>query len=184
MIGWLIVFCEIGFWLFVLGGLFARYVLKKRKLGLFLLICTPLVDLILLLATAIDLKNGAVANTFHGLAAVYIGVSVGFGRKMINWADEHFAYRFANGKKPMKVEKYGKEYAKVEREGWYRHFLSWLIGGALIGAVVLYIGDLSQTFALLRTLFVWSIVLIIDFFISFSYTIFPKKEPKNHVRNV
>ncbi|WP_010096413.1 2TM domain-containing protein [Ornithinibacillus scapharcae] len=176
MIGWLIIACEIGFWVFVLVGLTSRYILKKKKLGTILLICTPLVDLVLLIATVYDLKNGAVATTIHGIAAIYIGVSVAFGHQMIRWADERFNYRFGNGNQPAKVKKFGKEHARKEREGWYRHLLSWFIGVALLMGIILYINDHSQTERLLRTVQLWSIVLVIDFIISFSYTLFPRNE--------
>ncbi|WP_164670888.1 2TM domain-containing protein [Virgibacillus doumboii] len=176
MIGWFIVACEIGFWVFVLSGLVARYILKKKKLGAVLLICTPVVDLLLLIATVIDLKNGATATTVHGVAAIYIGVSVAFGHQMIDWADRYFSYWFADGKKPVKKKKYGKEYAKRERGGWYRHLLAWCIGTAILGGIILYINNPSQTEVLFRTLQFWSLILVIDFVISFSYTLFPKKE--------
>ncbi|MBA4603114.1 hypothetical protein [Thermoactinomyces mirandus] len=176
MIGWLIIGCEIAFWVFVLAGLTARYIFKQKKLGLLLLICTPIVDLILLVATVIDIRNGAIATTVHGLSAIYIGVSVAFGHQMIKWADEHFAYRFGYGEKPVKIKKYGKEHARQEREGWYRHLLSWLIGGGILTGIILYINNSTQTEALLHTLRIWSIVLAVDFMISFSYTLFPKKE--------
>jgi hypothetical protein len=175
LIGWLIVACEVGFWLFILFGLFTRYVLNKKKLGLFFLYCTPLVDLILLLATVIDLRNGSSASAFHGLAAVYIGVSIGYGHRMIKWADERFANRFADREKPVKKKLYGREHARVEREGWFRHFISWLIGGLLLLGIIFLIDNKSQTTVLLQTLRLWSIILVIDFLISFSYTIFPKK---------
>lgn len=175
LIGWLIIACEIGFWVFVLAGLTSRYVLKYKNLGTFFLICTPLVDLILLIATVADLKSGAVANTFHGVAAIYIGVSIAFGAQMIKWADVRFNYRFGHGEKPVKI-KYGKEHARKERAGWYRHLLSWLIGGGILASIILYINDHSQTLALSRTMYFWSLVLVIDFIISFSYTLFPKKQ--------
>ena len=113
MIGYLIIVCEVLFWVFVLAGLVARYIFKKEKLGAFLLICTPLVDVLLLVVTFIDLKNGAVATTVHGIAAIYIGVSIAFGHQMIKWADERFAAKFVGGKKPVKRKKYGKEHARV-----------------------------------------------------------------------
>lgn len=175
MIGIFILACEIGFWLFVLAGLIARYRFNKNQLSLILFLCTPMVDLLLLIFTLFDLKNGAVADTFHGLAAVYIGVSIAFGRQMIKWADQQYAYRFADGEKPVKRKKYGKELAKEERKGWYRHLLSWVIGGGLLALMIVYINNLEQSFALVRFLFGWTIVLIIDFLISFSYTVFPKK---------
>ncbi|MEH7503750.1 2TM domain-containing protein [Neobacillus drentensis] len=175
MIGWLIIACEIGFWVFVLAGLLARYIFKKKKIGTLLLICTPIVDIILLIATVNNLKNGAVATTVHGISAIYIGVSVVFGHRMIKWADENFAYRFANGEKPIKKKKYGREHAKQERSGWYRHFVSWLIGGSILAVIILFINNPSQTKALLDTLELWSFILVIDFIVSFSYTLFPRK---------
>lgn len=175
LIGWLIIACEIGFWFFVLAGLAARYILKKKKLGTILLICTPIVDLILLIATVLDLKNGANATIVHGIAAIYIGVSIAFGHQMIKWADERFSYRFGNGNKPVKI-KYGKAHARKERLGWIRHLLSWLIGGGILMGIILYIDDYSQTEQLMRTIQIWSIILVIDFIVSFSYTLFPRKQ--------
>lgn len=175
MIGWLIIACEIGFWIFVLAGLGARYLLKKKKLGAFLLICTPVVDLVLLAATVLDLKNGATATMVHGIAAIYIGISIAYGHSMIKWADRHFAHRFANGEKPPKKAKYGAEHAKREREGWLRHLLAWGIGAAFLVAIILYINNGQQTDQLFKTLQIWTLVLGVDFLISFSYTLFPKK---------
>ncbi|WP_174615646.1 hypothetical protein [Virgibacillus ihumii] len=176
MIGWLIVACEIGFWIFVLSGLVARYVFKNDKLGYFLFVCTPIVDLILLIVTVIDLRNGSTATTVHGIAAIYIGVSVGYGHQMINWADRQFSYLFGGVERPPKNKKFGRELARYERKGWYHHFLAWCIGSAILGAIIFYINNPSQTEALFNTFRLWSLVLGIDFVISFSYTIFPKKE--------
>lgn len=175
MIGLLIIACEIGFWLFVIGGLTARYVWKKKNWSTFLLICTPIVDVFLLIFTIVDLKNGAVATTVHGIAAIYIGVSIGFGPQMIRWADGYFNYWFGNGEKPVKV-KYGKAYAKRERQGWYRHLLSWIIGGGILLGMILYIGDISKTERLLNILYLWSFVVLVDFIISFSYSLFPRRQ--------
>lgn len=175
MNGWLIIACEIGFWIFVLAGLGARYILKNKKLGIFLLICTPIVDFILLIVTVVDLKNGAVATALHGIAAIYIAISIVFGHQMIKWADGHFSYRFGNGKKTDKL-KYGKVHARQKREGWYRHLLSLLIGGGILMSIILYINNYPQTEALVRTMLLWSLIVVIDFIISFSYTLFPKKQ--------
>ncbi|CDQ41018.1 MULTISPECIES: hypothetical protein [Virgibacillus] len=180
MIGWLIIACEIGFWIFVAAGLVTRYILKRQRLSTILLILTPVVDCILLIATVIDLKNGAVASTVHGIAAIYIGVSVAYGHTMIKWADQQFAFHFANGERPAKKKKYGKELAKRERVGWYRHLAAWCIGSLCLGGIILYINDTAQTFVLLGTLRLWSLILLIDFIISFSYTVFPKKEKNSY----
>jgi hypothetical protein len=95
---------------------------------------------------------------------------------MIKWADAHFAYKYGNGEKPIKKKKFGREHARQERIGWFRHFVSWLIGGALLVVMIFSINNPSQTQALFNTLKLWTLILVIDFIISFSYTLFPKKE--------
>lgn len=52
----------------------------------------PILDAVLFLAAAADLYRGAAATMAHAVAAVYIGVSVAFGKSMIQWADERFRY--------------------------------------------------------------------------------------------
>ena len=42
----------------------------------------PLLDLVLLAATVLDLRAGSTATFVHGLAAAYIGFSVAFGRSI------------------------------------------------------------------------------------------------------
>lgn len=174
MIAWLIVACEIGFWFIVLAGLMTRYVWKKKKAGAMLLMLTPVVDLILLAATVIDIRQGTEAGFVHGLAAVYLGGTIAFGHRMIRWADERFAYRFANGPKPEAKPKRGPAHAAAERGGWYRHLLAWAIGGALLVCMILLIGDADRSEALRLWIIRWTAVLGIDFLISFSYTLWPR----------
>jgi len=107
----IIVACETGFWVILLAGLVARYLLRLPRLGLILLACVPLVDVVLLIATVISLRGGETASVTHGLAAVYIGFSVAFGHGMIRRADERFAHRFAGGPPPSKPPKYGRAHA-------------------------------------------------------------------------
>ncbi len=95
-----IVACEIGFWVVLAAGLVARYVLRWRRVGGALLVGVPLVDLVLLVATVLDLRRGGTAELAHGLAAVYLGFSVAFGHSMVRWADVRFAHRFAGGPPP------------------------------------------------------------------------------------
>lgn len=175
MIGALIIACEIAFWVFVLAGLSARYMLGWKKAGGLLLLMTPVVDLVLIMVTVVDLRNGTPANFMHGLAAVYLGVTVAFGHRMIRWADERFAHRFAGGPKPVPKPRYGKAHAQMERAGWYRHALAWVIGSLLLGMMILLVGDLERTQELWLTGVRWGAILGIDFVISFSYTLWPKK---------
>ncbi|MCM3781761.1 hypothetical protein M3231_02135 [Neobacillus mesonae] len=175
LIGFIIT-CEILFWVMVLCGLACRYLWKQKRLSSILLLLTPFVDLVLLTATVISLRGGAEATLAHALAAVYIGVSIGYGHRMISTADAWFAHRFAGGEKPRK--KYGKEHAQHERTGWLFHALSWAIGCALLYGMVFLVGNEGKTETLAQTVRVWSIILAIDFIISFSYTIWPRNDNK------
>ena len=173
-----IVAVEIAFWVLLAAGLTARYVLRLPRVGAALLVAVPFVDLVLLGATVIDLRGGATASAAHGLAAVYIGVSVAFGHRMIRWADVRFAHRFAGGPAPGRPPRAGRAHAQREREAWYRHLLAWSVGAALIGVAVLLVGDLARTEAMWQLLGVWTVVLAIDFVVSFSYTLWPR--PPRH----
>lgn len=97
-----IVACEIGFWVLLLAGLACRYLLRRQLLSTILLALAPAVDLVLLIASVLDLRGGGTATAVHGLAAIYLGVSVGFGHRMMHWADVRFAHRFAGGPPPAK----------------------------------------------------------------------------------
>ena len=169
-----IIAAEIAFWLTLSAGLVTRYVLRRPRLGMALLVATPLVDLLLLTATTIDLRRGGEAALPHALAAVYIGVSVAWGHRMIRWADTRFAHRFAGGPSPERPPRTGPKHAARERREWIRHTVAWLTGTALLGLGVLVVGDLDRTSALVSTAMLWTLVLAIDFLISFSYTLWPR----------
>lgn len=172
---WMIVACEIGFWIVIVLGLFTRYVRKKDKLGLFFLALTPIIDLILLVITGLDLYWGATATIAHAIAAVYIGISIGFGKSMIKWADERFRYYVTKeGSKPIK--RYGMEFAKHYLKGWGRHLLSYLIGSGILAGLIFFINDSSRTEAFSRVLLLWTLVLGIDLIITISYFIWPRKK--------
>ena len=175
MIGVLIVAGEIAFWAFVLGGLVARYLLRRPHLGVALLLMTPVVDLALIAATVIDLRAGATADVFYGLAAIYVGVSVAFGHRMIRWADERFAHRFAGGPPPKRTPKHGPEHARRQREGWYQHLLAFAIGSTLLFGMVYLVGDPARTESLSARAALWALILGIDFVWSFSYTFWPRE---------
>lgn len=172
---WMIVTCEVLFWVVIISGLVTRYVFKRNKLGLFLLALTPVIDLILLITTTIDLYRGAIATQAHGIAAVYLGVSIGFGKSMINWADKRFLYYVKKeGTNPIKL--FGMQYALNNLKGWGKHVLSYLIGSGLLVGMIYLINDTSQTEALFKVLKIWSFVLGIDLVYTLSYFIWPKRE--------
>lgn len=176
-VAWMIVACEIAFWIVIVAGLVTRYLLRMEKLGLFLLALTPVIDLILLLTTSVDLYNGATATLAHALAAVYIGVSLAFGKSMIAWADERFRYYILKqGSKP--VKRFGLEYAKHYFMSWVRHVIAYVIGAAFLAGLIYFVDDATRTEALLGTLRIWTLILGIDFLIAVSNFIWPKKGSK------
>ncbi|MCY1142865.1 hypothetical protein OWR29_33135 [Actinoplanes sp. Pm04-4] len=160
-----IVACEIGFWVLLIAGLAARYLLKARRLSTALLLSVPLVDVALLVFSIIDLRSGGESSVGHGLAAVYLGVSVAFGHQMLSWADRRFAHRFAGGPPPVRLT--GRERAAHERRMWVRHVIAYVIAGLIFLLFSKLGGDASQ-WALFR---LWTIILVIDGIVSFSYTV-------------
>lgn len=162
MLAFVIAACEIAFWIVIAAGLTARYLLRRPRLGAVLLVCAPLVDLVLLAASVVDLRGGGEASVVHALAAIYLGVSVGFGHRMIAWADVRFAHRFAGGPAPVKPSKYGTAAARRQVVDWLRHLVAWSIGSGLMLGGVLLVGDRDRTEALLYYPAGWGIILLID----------------------
>lgn len=157
----LIVAAEIAFWVLLAAGLAARYLLRRRRLSTVLLAGAPLVDLVLLTASAIDLGRGGTATSAHGLAAAYIGFSVAFGPSVIRWADERFAHRFAGGPPPWRPPRGGAERARYEWRELGKAALAWAIASGLLAAAIAIAGDAERTEALLGWILRLTLVLAI-----------------------
>jgi len=162
MLAVVIASCEIAFWVVIGLGLTARYLMRRPRPGGVLLVCAPVVDLVLLVASVVDLRNGGEATLVHALAAIYIGVSIGFGHRMIAWADERFAFRFAGGPRPEKPLKYGRVAAGRQIADWLRHLLAWAVGSGLMLCGVLIVGDTERTKVLLYYAALWGLIVAID----------------------
>lgn len=175
----LVIVCEVGFWVLLAVGLGLRYLARMPRTGTAVLLLEPLLELVLLLATAVDLKNGAQANWRHGLAAVYIGFTVAYGHYMIRWADGQFAYRFAGGPKPPGAG-HGRARAVYEWKLWLRTVVMAAVAAGLLQAAVWYVGDGDA--ASLRS---WQgtvgRIVGIHGLIALTYTIWPKKAPAGTV---
>jgi hypothetical protein len=168
---------EVAFWVVLGAGLVARYLLRRPRLGAALLICVPLVDLVLLVATVVDLHGGAVATSAHGLAAAYLGFSVAFGHSMMRWADQRFAYRFAGGPPPWRPPRGGRARARYEWREWSRAVLAWAIACALLGVAVLAVDSPDRT----RELVAWIgrlTLVIVVWFVAFPLwaTLSPRRD--------
>ncbi|WP_042201623.1 hypothetical protein [Paenibacillus camerounensis] len=174
-VAWAIVTVEILFWVVIIAGLTIRYIFKHPKLGLFFLALTPVLDLILLVIAGTDLSKGATATTAHAIAAVYISVSVVFGKSMIRWADERFRYYVTKqGTPPLK--RTGMDHALHYFRSWLLHLLSFLLGAGILYGLIRWIDEPARTEALQGVLSIWTIVVGIDLLIAGSYFLWPRKE--------
>lgn len=167
-----IVICEVAFWVAILAGLVARYLLRRPPLGAALLVLAPVIDVVLLVLVAVDLLGGGTASWQHGLAAIYIGVSVAYGKRMIAWADTRFRHRFADGPPPERLS--GARYTvKCWRDALLTAFAMG-IAAAILGAIILLVDDAGRTAALSGYFRVLGIILAIDLIWAVSYTVWPK----------
>jgi hypothetical protein len=141
--------CEVAFWALLLGGLTARYVLRRPRLGAVLLVCAPLVDVVLLGVTSLDLAEGARADATHGLAAVYLGFSVVLGPALIRSADRRFARRFVPGDVPRAVDAgSAADPLAAQWRLWTRCALACGLASGVLVLLVLVAGDPGRTRAL------------------------------------
>lgn len=173
----LIVAAEIAFWVLLGAGLIARYLLRRRRLSVVLLAGAPLVDLVLLIATVIDLSRGATASGAHGLAAAYIGFSVAFGHSALRWADQRFAHRFAGGRPPWRPPRGGAERARYEWREFGKAALAWAISSGLLVAAIAIVGDAERTEALQAWILRLTMVLAIWSLWPITHTVWPRPQP-------
>lgn len=137
---WAILGAEAAFWILLFGGLAVRYLFKRRRLSTIMLIGVPVVDLVLLALTAIDLAGGQEPNFSHILAAVYLGFTIGFGHALITKTDRWFAYKFAGGPEPVKQPKSGPAYVRNAWLEWRRLVIAWAIAVIVIVAMKAFSG--------------------------------------------
>ncbi|MFC9173938.1 MULTISPECIES: hypothetical protein [Streptomyces] len=181
MIALLVVACEVAFWVLLAAGLALRYVARKPRLGAAVLLCEPLLEVVLLVVTAIDLRNGAEPDWKHGLAAVYIGFTVGLGHSTIKWVDARVAHRWFGGPPPVKPPKYGRARAVHEWRAAARWILASAVALGLLQAAIWYVGPGGGTSSLQSWQQKMVLVIGINLIIAGSYTLFPKQAPKGEV---
>ncbi len=161
----LIAACEIGFWVVLTAGLLARYWLKWPRVGAALLVCVPLVDLILLAATVIDVRGGATATAAHGLAAAYLGFSVAFGHQVITNLDVRAAHRFAGGSAPVAPPREGPDRVRHVWGQWRQGAAAWAIACGLLLAAISVVNDPDRTAQLTSWVLWLSIALLLWVFL-------------------
>ncbi|WP_340557938.1 hypothetical protein [Streptomyces sp. GSL17-111] len=173
----LIIAAEIGFWVLLALGLALRYLARMPRTGLAVLLCVPLLEVVLLVATAADLRDGGEPGWRHGLAAVYLGVTVTHGPHLVRWADARFAHRFADGPPPVRPPRYGSARAAHEWRLSARAIGAAAIAAGLLQAAIWYVGDAGDVAPLrawqVRMRYVVGIAVVI----ALSYTLWPKRPP-------
>lgn len=170
-----IIACEVGFWVAIVAGLLARYAFDRHRLGGILLLAAPVIDLVLLVLVAVDLLGGGTASWHHGLAALYIGVSVAYGHRMIGWADAKFASRF-RGAAPRPALS-GAAYTIACWKDVPRTMLASAVAAAILGGLILVVGDAERTSELLGFFPILGLIVVIDLVWAISYSIWPKRAP-------
>lgn len=173
MILTVIIVCEVAFWVVILAGLLARYVGRAPRLGLFLLALAPVIDLVLLISTAVHLRSGNQATWHHGVAAVYIGFSIAYGHRMIGWADARFAHRFSGGPKPVRLS--GWAHTKVCWMDVLRTALAAVISAGVLLLLTWWVADSGRTAALQPWYPILLLVTALEVFWAVSYTVSPKR---------
>jgi hypothetical protein len=171
----LIIVCEVAFWVLLAAGLALRYLLRAPRAGVAVLLCEPLLEVLLLVVTTVNLRNGAEPDWKHGLAAVYIGFTVTHGHYLIKWADGHARHRLGRGPRPAGPPRYGMARAVHEWKMCARAVGAAVIAAVLLQLAIWYVGDTGETGSLRAWQAKMGLVVGISTIIALSYTIWPKQ---------
>nr|WP_203606479.1 hypothetical protein [Streptomyces sp. SID11385] len=158
-------------------GLALRYGARMPRTGLAVLLVEPVLELVLLVVTALDLRRGATPAWSHGLAALYIGFTVAYGHSTLQWLDGHARHRLAGGPRPPKPPRHGRPRTVHEVRLWLRTLLAAALACGLLQLAILFLGDPDAS-APLRS---WQLVALralgVHGLIAFSFVLWPPRAP-------
>lgn len=166
-----IVVAEVLFWVLLVAGLLTRYALRAPRVGAALLIATPIVDLVLLALTYIDLSSTNSSNFAHGLSALYIGYSITLGPRIIRAMDIRFARRFGTPDNSTTNADIGTTESAVTT--WKRACIGSLISIVLLGVGIAVTG-IQGSFWLIYWVFVAVSIVPVWWFIG------PRREKRRN----
>lgn len=170
-----IVACEIGFWVAIVAGLALRYLARRPRLGAIALLLAPVIDIALLTLVAIDLIGGATASWHHALAALYIGISVAYGHRMVAWADHRFARRLGTAEPKPKL--FGAAYTVACWRDAGLTAVAMGIAAGILWVLILVVGAPARTSELQAFFPVLGVIAGIDLVWAISYTVWPRRAP-------
>lgn len=165
--------------IFLVTGLFVRYSYRQPEAGLALLWGVPATATLMLALVLADLASGGHPSAGHSPAIVGFAIIVTYSRHALRWLDHQFAYRFTGRPAPARRVPFGAAHARRQRRGWLRHLGAWAIGSALLGVGILLGGGTDRASSLIFAIKLWSVILVVDFAISLSYTFFPRKTDRH-----
>lgn len=178
---YLIIGCELAFWMILLLGFVVRYGCKKQKLSSVLLSLVFFVDFLLLFVTIWDIRQGRRATFSSTLAPFYLGFSLMWGHRIITWFDRYLLYKLGQGEAP-------KCYLPVEREQrlryeWQNFLLdsgSIFLTGILLLLCVYVGGGISRnTVPFIESFQALGFIAVLLLGIDLSYIVFPTRSAKN-----
>ncbi|MGW3009275.1 hypothetical protein ACWC9R_10600 [Streptomyces sp. NPDC001219] len=150
----------------------------RRGLGGALLLCVPLLDIILLAATVISVREGAGPSIWHGLSAAYLGLTVVYGHRTLRWADAKFAHRYGGVAKPERPKLYGRQAIANAWRSWFTFLFAYVLSAALLIGLVVLAGGLSKGAPMLVWLNPLTKILLYSLIWPIVTTMWPGKAPE------
>ena len=194
---------EIIFWICAIAFLLLRYWFKLERVSMFIFIIFIVNDLWIAFLAFMDYRRSGEFSVFQIAILIFIVYALTFGKsdfKKLDLFIKRQVARFRGETIPaseMPVQRYGLDLALYE----WKQFTGHLFMFALLHIVFAFAFGLSDQFKSLQidqwlsllnnddkeipfnhegvnsVSTVWRIILIVDFFITLSYTVFPKKRP-------
>ncbi|QKY71245.1 hypothetical protein [Lentibacillus sp. CBA3610] len=199
---------EIIFWGSLIGFLMLRYAFNLEKLSKYAIVLWLASDLWLVTIGILDYMRSGTFDRFQIIIVIFVIYALTAGKKDFRRLDRWIQRKIARlkGDEVSEIDGgserhlYGKEHAKSERKKFYGHFLIFV---AIHVGFIFFLGyhpsslvelihnldaidkddSLKQVTKLISGTSgisaIWTLILVIDFLWTFSYTIWPKKVKKN-----
>ncbi|WP_159885767.1 hypothetical protein [Paenibacillus puerhi] len=193
-----LILAEAVFWISLLIAITMRYWFDKPKAALAAIMLTLINELWILFLAILDLKQTGQLSVFQIVIVILIVYTLVLGKRDLKKVDRFIhrkVARFKGREVPEHLQevKYGMAKAKEELKGFGLHVLLFLSVHAVFYLLLYFVNRelhpvppgawvpwLKEQFHQHQTLVqvnkIWSVLLVLDAVISFSYLLFPKKE--------